>query len=119
MHTIKHPKDSDTHLIFKLPDINGTPYKGSLGNWDLSVWVSPKRISKIEYRNGEICSVGEIPTTLKINEQTIELFIKSSKVQFGQGPLLCKMSIYLDNDNFIDKVQVIKTFTNKLNIEIV
>lgn len=119
MHTIKHPKDSDTHLIFKLPDINGTPYNGNLGNWDLSVWVTPKRVSHIMYKEGKSTSLGEIPTSIKINEDSIELFIKSSKVPFGQGPLMAKMSIYESNENFIDNIQVIRTFTNKLNIEIV
>lgn len=117
-HITKHPKDADTHLILKLPDINGKSYDAYLGTWDISVWVSPKRISKVEYRDGEARSIGEIPTTIKINEKDIELFIKSSKVQFGQGPLLCKMSIYADNDYFIDKIQVIKTFTKKTCIEI-
>lgn len=50
MHTIKHPKDSDTHLIIKLPTINGVNYDATSGSWDLSVWVTPKRVSQIIYK---------------------------------------------------------------------
>lgn len=70
-HITKHPKDADTHLIFKVPDIKNTTYDAYSGAWDISVWVSPKRIATIEYRNKEARSVGEIPTTCKINDDNL------------------------------------------------
>lgn len=116
---------SDLELWVDTPTLNDTQYDAHNGNWLLELWTFSNKRVKIEHtvENGYV-SIGEVPANAVVEDddngvEVIKVFIKGSKIPLGKGELKGQMTIYADNGNFEDGIQVIKTFECEIGVRIV
>lgn len=116
---------SDLELVVDIPTLNDAPYDARNGNWELELWVySNKRVKVRHTIESGFESIGEVQANATVmpdenGVDVINVFIKASKIPLGKGELKGQMTIYADNGNFEDGIQVIKTFECEIGIRIV
>lgn len=113
----EHPLGADTHLIISPPIIADVDY--AFSKWKIEVFVNPSKKVILEYDGKDYKSSGDISANGKVDNGMINLYIKSSTVEWGKGELKAQMTIHLTNNNFEEKTQVIKTYLSNLGILIV
>ena len=120
MDTSKVVNGSDLELVVDIPTLNDAPYDARNGNWELELWVfSNKRVKVRHTIESGFESIGEVNANADVTDEGIELYIKASKTPMGKGELKGQMTIYADNGNFEDYIQVIKTFECEIGVRIV
>ena len=125
METGRVVNGSDLELVVDIPTLNDAPYDARGGNWELDLWVfSNKRVRvKHSIENGAE-SIGEVHAKAVVEPDendvdVIKVFIKASKNPMGKGELKGQMTIYAENLDFEDYIQVIKTFECEIGVRIV
>lgn len=125
MDTSKVVNGSDLELVVDIPTLNDAPYDARHGNWELELWVySNKRVKVRHTIESGFESIGEVQANATVmpdenGVDVINVFIKASKIPLGKGELKGQMTIYADNGNFEDGIQVIKTFECEIGVRIV
>ena len=125
METGRVVNGSDLELVVDIPTLNGAPYDARGGNWELELWVySSKRVRVKHSTEKGVESIGEVQANAVVEPDendvdVIKVFIKASKNPMGKGELKGQMTIYAENWNFEDEVQVIKTFECEIGVRIV
>lgn len=114
----EHPLGADTHIEISPPAITGIDY--SITKWKLEIYSSASKKAILEFDGkGTYKSTGPIQVNGQVISGIINLFIKSSEVEWGKGELKGQMTIYYNNSAFEDSTQVIKTYVCDLGIIIV
>lgn len=116
-------QDSDMPVLkVQMPGINGEILnpKGD-ASYELEFYTSKVRSAGIKYDANfkELLSIGEIPMNYEIDGNIIKCYIKSSKVPFGRGQLKAKMVLYINNENYEDGIQVLRTKEKLINIKVI
>ena len=125
MDTEKIVNGSDFGLVVDIPTLNGVPYDARNGEWELDLWVfSNKRVRVKHSIEKGVESIGEVQANAVVEDddngvEVIKVFIKASKNPMGKGELKGQMTIYAENWNFEDYIQVIKTFECEIGVRIV